>query len=321
MASSQQKRGWFRPTPGQTLVGLLVVEGILIVPDFFHWFPRGWAVLIAIAAVGLFLCCMFLWFVACLVFRRRFQFSIRSLMVLTVAVAIPFSWLTAEMKRAQEEKKIQAEIWKIGGSWNDDYMMSTESSRLEKRMRLGNLLGEHFFVNSVRIGLHDSQTTESTLERLEELPTLVELDIGNYQITTASMKHIQRLTNLRLLAMGNTPTTDAELEYLQGMSNLEYLWLDYTPITDGGLVHLKGLTQLRSLNLNGTQITDDGMRQIRGMTKIFSLGLAETQVTDDGLQHLQELKELSYLWLARTKVSDEGVRKLKQILPNCEITR
>ena len=33
-----------------------------------------------------------------LIFRWRFQFSIRSLLVLTVAVAVPCSWLAVEVK-------------------------------------------------------------------------------------------------------------------------------------------------------------------------------------------------------------------------------
>ena len=56
-------------------------------PSGSTWFPfnqhKGWTVLIAIATVGAALLLMFLWFLAALLFRLRFQFSILSLLVLT----------------------------------------------------------------------------------------------------------------------------------------------------------------------------------------------------------------------------------------------
>ena len=36
---------------------------------------------------------------------RRFQFSLRSLLVLVVVVAVPCSWLAVEMKKAREQKE------------------------------------------------------------------------------------------------------------------------------------------------------------------------------------------------------------------------
>ena len=41
---------------------------------------------------------MLAWFSAGLVFRRRFQFSVRSLLVLVVVVAVPCSWMAVEIR-------------------------------------------------------------------------------------------------------------------------------------------------------------------------------------------------------------------------------
>jgi len=54
-------------------------------------------VLIAVASVALMILAMFVWFGVAVVFGRQFQFSIRSLPVLTVAVALPCSWLAMKM--------------------------------------------------------------------------------------------------------------------------------------------------------------------------------------------------------------------------------
>ena len=108
MTSPTIKPRWFVPTPGRLLRLLLAVEGFLVLSERFQWFAfnqhKGWTVLIAVASVGVFLLLMLLWFLAALVFRWRFQFSILSLFVLTVAVALPCSWLATEMKAAREQR-------------------------------------------------------------------------------------------------------------------------------------------------------------------------------------------------------------------------
>ena len=47
------KLRWFHPTPGRLLIVLLAVEAALLLSK--PWFPKGWTVLMAVAAVGLFL--------------------------------------------------------------------------------------------------------------------------------------------------------------------------------------------------------------------------------------------------------------------------
>ena len=72
-------------------------------------------------ASACFLLLMFLWFLAALVFRWRFQFSILSLLVLVVVVAIPFSWLATEMKAARKQGTVVDGIKKAGGHVAYDY--------------------------------------------------------------------------------------------------------------------------------------------------------------------------------------------------------
>jgi hypothetical protein len=100
----------FRPTPAWLIYGLPAVEGLLWLSE--RWFPKGWTVLIAVAAVGATMLAMLAGFVGSFAFRWRFQFSIRSLLVLTLAVALPCSWLAVEMKAAREQKEAVAELHK-----------------------------------------------------------------------------------------------------------------------------------------------------------------------------------------------------------------
>ena len=82
-----EKRRWYCPTPGWLVLGSLAVTGLLFLSEKWRWFGfnehKGWTVLIAVAGVGVVLLAMLLWLLVALVFRWRFQFSIRTLLVLT----------------------------------------------------------------------------------------------------------------------------------------------------------------------------------------------------------------------------------------------
>ena len=109
---------WFRPTPGWLVLALLLVEGLLWLSERFGWLSwhKGYAVLIAVAAVGVVLLIMLLWFLFAPIFRWRFQFSIRAMLVLTLAVALPCSWLAVEMKKAKIQREAVMAIQRDGGA-------------------------------------------------------------------------------------------------------------------------------------------------------------------------------------------------------------
>ena len=90
MDGTESKRRWFCPTPGSLVILSLAVTGILFFSQRFQWFGfnhnKGWTVLIVVASVGVVLVLVLLWWILALVFRLRFQFSIRSLLVLVIAV-------------------------------------------------------------------------------------------------------------------------------------------------------------------------------------------------------------------------------------------
>jgi hypothetical protein len=101
---------WYHPTPGRFVVGLLLVEAVLLVSERFEWFAfnrhKGFTVLIAVATVVAAIVLMLLWLVASLLLRWRFQFGLRTLFALGVAVAVPCSWLAVQIEKAKEQRRL-----------------------------------------------------------------------------------------------------------------------------------------------------------------------------------------------------------------------
>ena len=105
----------FHVTPGRCLLALLAVEFLLFLSQWFRWLPKGWPVLIAVAAVGVVVLGMFVWFGVALIFRRRFQLSVRSLLLVALAIAIPCKWLVAGKQQTASQREAVREIEKSGG--------------------------------------------------------------------------------------------------------------------------------------------------------------------------------------------------------------
>ena len=240
----EPNRRWFHPTPGILLLVLLAAEGILLLANWFQWIPKGWAVLIAVASFVATMVLMFLWFIASLIFHWRFQFSIRSLLILTSIVAILSSRLAVEVKKAKKQLQAVEAIRKAGGVVYYFY---------DKRDADGNeFVGEEMprpvwlqaLVGKARV-------------------CLVNFNDAAAKISDTDLKHVEELTDLQRLFLENTLVTDTGLMHIEGLSELTVLSLDGTPITDSGLGHIHDLPRLEFVTLTNTKVTGKGIEKLK----------------------------------------------------------
>ncbi len=204
MSESQPQRRWFYPTPAWLVLGSLAVTGLLFLSERWRWFPfneyKGWTVLLAVAGVGVVMLAMLLWWLVALVFRCRFQFGIRTLLVLTVAVALPCSWLAVEMNNAKRQREALEGIGKLDCSVAYDWQVVT------------------FDLNNLIPTLPDPPGPE-WLRNLLGLDFFSDADVVN--------------------DWKGTPVTNAKLEYLRGFPKLRQLCLYGTNVTDADVKKLK----------------------------------------------------------------------------------
>jgi hypothetical protein len=210
---------------------------------------------------------MLLWFLVALVFRRRFQFSLRSLMLLVVVVAIPCSWFATAMKAARRQHAAVEAIEKLGGIVNYDYQTDwlVPAPQPPAPAWLCERVGVDLLANVTSVG------------------SFKQSEIGD-----AIMKHLRGFTQLQELDLSGTKVSDDGLEQLKGFTRLQYLCLKGTRVSDTGLEHLKGLAQLQNLDLSRTKVSDAGLEHLKGLTQLQWLWLCETKVSETGFWELQE---------------------------------
>jgi Leucine Rich repeat len=234
--------------------------------------------------------------------RRWCQFSLRSLLIATVIIAVLCGWLGSQFEQRRKQQEAVREVVKAGGDVLYDYERVEGDRHWEPRAEppgpawLRNLLGEDFFGDIEYVAFYDDATS-----------------------TDAKLATIEKLISLRGVNLEESNVTDGGLEHLAGLERLEYLWLSRTRITNDGLVNLRRLSKLKLLNVSHTEITDDGLANLKRLTELEYLDLSENPLTDTALEHLNVLTGLKWLSLWGTGVTDAGVNLLQKALPRCKI--
>lgn len=333
MPAAERKRRWFYLSPDRFVIGLLLGVCLLWLSERFQWFSfnhhKGWTVLIAVAAVGAAAIVSLAWWAFGLIFRWRFQISIRSLLALCLVASIVVNWLAAERGRARRQAEtveaLNMNVW-LMYDWEVDAVdahgvrPATNPQPSEPNW-LRTILGVDFFSAIVAVDLDGTEVTDAGLERLVKgLPQLESLSVADTQITDAGLEPvIEGLPQLESLSVADNQITDAGLKHFGHLAHLTVSNLNNTHVTDAGLSQLEGLTELAGVELENDHVTDVGLRHLISLAKLQILNLNGTRVTDAGLAALEGLTNLDELWLMGTGATNSGIRSLQHALPNCEI--
>ena len=310
MNSLNSIRHTYRLTPGALIVGLLLVEGLLFLVDRLHWFSlgqhKGVAILIVLASLGLVLVLLATWAAAAVAFRWQMQFSMRSLLVLTLATVLACGWLAAEIAKAREQRTAVEAIYRLhGGVWFDYYHFhSLEEQQVGVKYTerppawawLRKLLGDDFFASVTEVVFFPVYDDFPDHRAFEQSARRGDRDVKDREVTDAVFAKLSALPHLRSLDARNTAVRGEWLERLKGLT---HLYLQDTKIDDAGLGHLGRLSDLQELDLAGTNVTDAGLKHLSGLTHLERLNLA-TKVTGKGLVHLQGLAQIRWLFLEET---------------------
>ena len=102
------------------MAGLILVICLLWLSDRRRWFGfnhhKGWTVLIAVGVVAVWAVVAGLGCIAGLIFRRRVQFSLRSLLLFVLAASVACGWFASEIRHARRQAAAIRAITSDGGS-------------------------------------------------------------------------------------------------------------------------------------------------------------------------------------------------------------
>ncbi|MCE9548502.1 MAG: hypothetical protein K8T25_23755 [Planctomycetia bacterium] len=155
--------------------------------------------------------------------RRWFQFSLRTLFLVTTLDAILFALLGWWSYKARQQREAVAALEKVGGTVSYNYSLPWTSGMKDPPrwpVQLVHRVGVDYFA------------------RVESLRT------SGKQVTDANLVHVARLKSLQLLLLDHTQVTDAGLKHLKNLTTLQDLMFIDNHVTDAGMENLHDLTSL-----------------------------------------------------------------------------
>ena len=235
--------------------------------DFTLW-HKGYA---ALAGLGILLVAILLLgigFVAAVLLKRRFQYTIRSLLLLTIAVALPLSWLSLEISSAKRQRAAVDEIAKLNGlviydSAFDNNDVPMPLARRPAPVWLLRMMGEDFFSDVESVFARGSMVTDANLECLRFLNEVKEIDLLGSKVTDVTIRNLSRLKGLYTLRLSECEVSNLIMEHVGEMTQLHELALDQTQVADADLSRLKGLSRLEGLYLRRTRVTAVGVKGLQ----------------------------------------------------------
>jgi len=260
-----------------------------------------------------------------------FQFSLRSILLLTLVVGLLAGGLRTKFVQIQRQ---QAAMARLGGSdfadrydfrpgvwvpwWLDRIFGDPLAARPYVDVRRewiadADLDYLHDFINEISLSLSGGFTDES-LQRVGRVHSIWRLEVRDSPVTDAGLVHLKDLPALEELWLSDTAITDAGLERIASWKNLTVLKLCASAgITDAGMEQIGKMRNLYELRLCRTAITDDGLRHLSGLSNLRTLDLAGTRITGAGLEHITHLESLDVLRLSNTQLTDEDVGRLEAL--------
>src|SRR5436190_2347454 len=190
--------------------------------------------------------------------RRWWQFTLRSLLVLTLLLSLPLAWVRNEMAHKRREEVLADAIHRAGGT-----AVQSAVNRLNIPDRLvvpwetadpfgGDSWTQAYRITRVELDRGNAAEFRSLLARLKQLPYLRELDLSYTQVRDADLREVGQLAKLTDLNLAGAHVGDEGIEHVLRLPELRKLALDYTNITDDGLKRLARLSGLQELSLTGT---------------------------------------------------------------------
>jgi hypothetical protein len=238
--------------------------------------------------------------------RRWYQYSLRTLFVLTALVAVVLAYHKVCTQRYEAQQRAIAAIDMIGGAtyvkhqphWWQRLLgpayYSIETARIEfvfpvLTSQVEDLHPE--FVDRIRSAID---------EMGQPMPSpLFAEPLGDAKLAALAVC-LQDLPNVETIVLSGASSTTS-LDWSMGEENYPEPNTEYFRCS------------------GETQISDHGLRHLAAAGDVKQLVIRGDRITDDGLRHLEGLKNLRKLWLGCPQVTTEGVQRLQRTVPDCVI--
>lgn len=248
--------------------------------------------------------------------RRRLQFTVRSLLVLTILVAAPASYLAYRKQRSEAQDRVLRELRECGcgcakypfdRDWMYDLLgpdYSTEAA--------GVCIDFDYDANGLDYAtlhpdlppaflLREEANSMRAFELLSQVDHLSDFFFADGHLTEDRAAAISRVRRLKRLTVIRSTISDGAFAHLARIGGLDRISLEDASFSIEELRHLRSASQLRHLDL---QTTASNVKLPRDKAEKFI----------EVLSHLDQLDTLTI-----SSLSEEDCAAIRKALPHVEV--
>jgi len=256
---------------------------------------------------------------------RPFQFGIRSVLAITVLLALPLAWITSILRQARDETAAIKELRRSGievGAHREWPLLYERATDVSINLKLSAKQADAILrLKGTRIAFaYNGEDNPALFELLRETGALNQLDLQKNTVPPNFFHRLGSQLNLVSIDADECPLTADDLAGLASLiAPHTRLSLIEAGVTDASL---DSLFQCQHIRLWKNPLTCESLTIMANDT-VFDLELAETQVTDRGVENLTKFKNIRYLDLSMTRItgaSGESLAKmgnLKRLNVSC----
>ncbi len=251
--------------------------------------------------------------------RWRFQYSLRTLMIVVSVCGVLSGWVGMMLERAREQRAVVKKIKALGGSVYYDYQITEGQWGYHPANTPPGpgwvrwILGDDIFAYATAVFFNSTQSTvkDNDLVLLRKLPRINAVILASPSITDNGLAIVGSLPELSELNLSDTSVTGEGLAQLEKARKLEHLTLDGASVGDSTIAHIDKLSNLQSLQLVRTSITDDGLRPVAGLSRLCWLDLFQNGgLTFKALKSIEKLTSLESLHIRGNSAIDRDFDRL-----------
>lgn len=234
---------------------------------------------------------------------RAWQFSLREMFLLTLAVAAVGAWYRTNRQEADAQEQVGRLIESALPQRGEDHLWESYCGPEWLRRLCGS-------------------------QYLGFLERPISLNLWPGDELSRIRSHIGGLRDLREISLVGSSVTDADLAVLATLRRLQSLHARFAKVKGVRWSALASRRSLRVLNLAFSDLTDDDLQQLAALDNVQKLSLAFTNTSPKGLRNLQRMTNLEELIVngdAKDECLDAVVgmkrlRKLRILLGNLNLT-
>ena len=243
--------------------------------------------------------------------RRWFQFSLRSLLLVTFVFALMLGWLRTRRNEGRLHERVAVELQSLGCSSEFSHyelvkvpgaagFLAALTGRTERQSTLPSLVEKLGLdpivrrIRRVRLRTHDPKKLQSALLLLKDIDALESVSFCRSGVVDEK----------QLADLFDSVAVGSLYIHNEKLPRTRMSWLDNENLT--------------WLCVARTQFSNPAIDDLPLSLTYFDA--TRTRINDEGLNGFVRLKNLKTLWLRRTPTTEEAIEALRRKMPWCAIS-